>query len=70
MEMEMDRIQGSEEVCLLFFAKKKKIILSRMEIERIQGLEEDMITAGMDTTVISVEWAKEAARGAGPCRWP
>ncbi|KAG8082498.1 hypothetical protein GUJ93_ZPchr0014g46804 [Zizania palustris] len=27
----------------------------------------DMITARMDTTVISVEWAKEAARGAGPC---
>ncbi|KAG8056661.1 hypothetical protein GUJ93_ZPchr0005g15061 [Zizania palustris] len=32
--------------------------------------DSDMITAGMDTTVISVEWAKEAARGAGPCRWP
>ncbi|KAG8100470.1 hypothetical protein GUJ93_ZPchr0013g34086 [Zizania palustris] len=35
------------------------------------GLQrQDMITAGMDTTVISVEWAKEAARGDGPCRWP
>ncbi|KAG8068202.1 hypothetical protein GUJ93_ZPchr0005g15225 [Zizania palustris] len=49
--------------------------------DTVIGLLWDMITAGMDTTVISVEWTmaelvrnprvqKKLQEGAGPCRWP